>query len=312
MKRINKEELHRIFIGIKDNNELEFNNLCEKYRTLIYGISFSILKNKDDSEEVVQNVLIKIYKLDKAKLPSKKETNWLYSMTKNEAISLLRKKKEHVDIDTIYEITDKNDEINKITEKIDFNKLISKLNDKEKEIVSLRIISNLTFNQIAKLLGEPTGTIKWRYYNAVHILKILISNIGMFAITLLIEMKTLFSRKQNQTIEHMQDEVEMEKEEEETSQKENNREDVENKKQEGTISNSQNKEVEDKQEEIKEDTEGVLDSTATVTIKEDQIKNINYFGTGTLILSSVFLISTIITLIFFTKYQLNLRKKASK
>lgn len=59
MKKLDKEELHSIFIGIKDGNELEFNKLYEKYKALVYGVAFSILKNKEDSEEIVQIVFIK-------------------------------------------------------------------------------------------------------------------------------------------------------------------------------------------------------------------------------------------------------------
>lgn len=49
---------------------------------MIYGIAFSILKNKEDSEDVVQIVFSKLYVLDKEKLPKEKEATWLYSVTK--------------------------------------------------------------------------------------------------------------------------------------------------------------------------------------------------------------------------------------
>jgi len=44
---------------------------------VIYGIAFSILKNKEDSEDVVQIVFSKLYVLDKEKLPKEKEATWL-------------------------------------------------------------------------------------------------------------------------------------------------------------------------------------------------------------------------------------------
>lgn len=43
---------------------------------------------------------------------------------------------------------------------------------KVNEIVSLKILSNLTFAEIGKLLGESTNTVKWRYYKAIYALKI--------------------------------------------------------------------------------------------------------------------------------------------
>ena len=79
MKKIDKEELHGIFIGIKNGEEEEFNRLYEKYNSLVYGVSFSILKNKEDSEEIVQIIFTKIYELEKEKLPKENEASWLYS-----------------------------------------------------------------------------------------------------------------------------------------------------------------------------------------------------------------------------------------
>ena len=87
--KYNEKELHEIFIKMKNTTEKEeaFNTLYKNYHKLVYGIAFSILKNKDDSEDVSQSVFAKIYKLSKSKLPDKSESSWLYSVTKNETIT---------------------------------------------------------------------------------------------------------------------------------------------------------------------------------------------------------------------------------
>ena len=164
MKKINEKELKELFIELKNDNKIVFEKLYNKYNKLVYGIAFSILKNKEDSEEVVQNVMSKLYNLDKSKLPISKEASWLYTVTKNEAISIIRKTDKEINLEDIYEI-DNNNEIEDIIDKENFNKLISNLNEKEKEIISLKVISNLSFKEIEKLIGEPINTIKWRYIN---------------------------------------------------------------------------------------------------------------------------------------------------
>lgn len=65
MKKINRQELHEIFMGIRNGNELEFNKLYENFKGLVYGVAFSILKNKEDSEETTQVVFMKIFNLEK-------------------------------------------------------------------------------------------------------------------------------------------------------------------------------------------------------------------------------------------------------
>jgi hypothetical protein len=127
-------------------------------------------------------------------LPTNNESSWLYSLTKNETISFLRKKNNDIDLGSIYEIEDRDNEINRIIEQDSYNRLVSKLDNKEKQIISLKILGNLSFNEISKLLNEPVGTIKWRYYKGVHTLKLLLSNLGMFIVTFVIGLKTLLNQ----------------------------------------------------------------------------------------------------------------------
>ena len=54
MKSINKQELHLIFQEIKQENCNKLDDLYCKYNKLIYNIAFSILKNRENSEDIVQ------------------------------------------------------------------------------------------------------------------------------------------------------------------------------------------------------------------------------------------------------------------
>lgn len=190
--KIDDKKLNKTFINLKsENNSHSFEELYKLANKIVYGAAFSILKNKEDSEDVVQCVFSKILVLEKEKLLTAKCASWLYEVTKNEAILIYRKKNDTVEIEQIYEIEDKDNEINKVIDKMQYNRLISKLNDKEKEIVSLKIISGLAFEEISKLLSEPVGTIKWRYYKSINALKLMLSNLAMFMITFVIGLKTL-------------------------------------------------------------------------------------------------------------------------
>lgn len=195
MGKINKEELKELFIEFKNGSQQAFEELYTKYNKLVYGIAFSILKNQQDAEDIVQIVFTKIYGIDKNKLPTSKEASWLYTTTKNEAIAHIRRKNNSVDLESIYEIEDTNDEIGDVLNQDSYSKMISKLSDKEKEIVSLKVIANLSFRQIGKLLNQPTGTVKWRYYKATKTLKLMISNLAIAVITFAIGLKASLKDK---------------------------------------------------------------------------------------------------------------------
>lgn len=147
MKKINVKELRELFIEIKQDNKIAFETLYKNYNKLIYGIAYSILKNKHEAEDIVQIVFEKLYSIDKDKLPNNNEICWLYSVTKNETLNYLKGKKNNTDLDSIYEIED-NNELDKIIDQDSYNRLINKLNDNEKEIISLKILSNLSFEEI--------------------------------------------------------------------------------------------------------------------------------------------------------------------
>lgn len=291
MIKVKEKELKEIFNQIKNHDNSAFEKLYNKYNTLVYGIAFSILKNKQDAEDVVQTVFAKIYDIDIDKLPTQKEASWLYTITKNEAITLLRKRDNNLDIDSIYEIEVPNNEIEEVISKDSCNRLISKLNKKEEEIISLKILANLSFDEISNLLNEPTSTIKWRYYKSIKTLKILLGNLSMFIITLVIGIKTLFNKKisSQETIKDSfitEDKVEQESVQQGTE---------ENKGFQESITDSTTNRVEDEKQET--------------IIQQEKIENeINYFGIGMLSISAIFLVITIIFSIFSIKQKIKINK----
>lgn len=299
MKKINVRELKELFIEIKYGNKIAFEKLYNNYNKLIYSIAYSILKNKQDAEDIVQIVFEKLYLIDKEKLPNRNESSWLYSITKNETINYLKRNKNNIDLDSIYNIEDENNEINKIIDQDNYNRLISKLNNKEKEIISLKIISNLSFEEIGKLLKEPTGTIKWRYYKAVNTLKILLSNLGMFIITFVIGIKTLFNKKVSDKVE--QDKTIGNNTTEQTGENTN----AETKKGQENLKDEAKSDVSESQDKETRNEINIVSQPTNTEI-------INNSGVCILSISFIFLIITIIFSIIFAKYQLKSRKKLSK
>ena len=299
MGKINVKELEELFIEIKYGNKIAFEKLYNNYNKLIYSIAYSILKNKQDAEDVVQIVFEKLYLIDKEKLPNRNESSWLYSITKNETINYLKRNKNNIDLDSIYNIEDDNNEINKIIDQDNYNRLISKLNNKEKEIISLKIISNLSFEEIGKLLKEPTGTIKWRYYKAVNTLKILLSNLGMFIITFVIGIKTLFNKKVSDKVE--QDKTIGNNTTEQTGENTN----AETKKGQENLKDEVKSDASESQDKETRNEINIVSQPTNTEI-------INNSGVCILSISFIFLIITIIFSIILAKYQLKLRKKLSK
>lgn len=284
MTKINEKELKEIFIELKKSNKKAFEELYSKYKTIVYSIAFSILKNKAEAEDIMQTVFEKIYSMEKEKLPTKNEASWIYALARNETISTIRKRKNNVSLENIYEIENNTSEIESIIDKETYNKLINGLNEKEKEIISLKILAKLSFAEISKLLNEPVGTVKWRYYKTVNTLKILITNLGMFVITFIIGIKVLLNKKQIKNSEK--------------------------------IPNTNNYQTEGKKENsISEEQKGEIKNnieTNEIVGVVNKESNYNNFGIGILGISGIFLIITLIFSIFLIKHQPKTKPKTSK
>ena len=303
MKRKYEKELEQIFKKLKSSNNKEnFELLYNNYNNLVYKIAFTILKNKDDSEDIVQIVFSKIYSLPKDKLPTKHILSWIYSVTKNESISLLRKKKNNMSIEEIYNIADENDEINNSINKIEFNKLISKLDAMEKEIISLKVISGLTFDEISKLLNKPTGTIKWKYYKSIYTLRLLLSNLGMFIVTFVIGLKTMKVAKKG-IADYQTNSAE------DKTNENNEQESINESMQYDVANNTSMKERTEEQNTAEEENKTIEEIQMPV---KEPVESINYYSIGIFAISSIFLLFTIILLINSIKYQLKRKAKASK
>ena len=321
MAEIDEDELKKFFCGMKLDNKSIFEEFYSKYKKLVYGIAFSILKNKEDSEDITQIVFSKIYSLNTEKLPTKNYASWLYSLTKNETISYLRKKNNNINLDNIYDIKDYNNDIDNVIDEIEFNRLISKLNDTEKQIVTLKIIGGFSFDEIGKFLNLASGTVKWKYYKSINSLKVLLGNLGMFIITFIIGVKTLFNTNRMSNINQ---EAVLDQEVLNENQTENdiNKSDITVN--DNTLQEEFNRLKDSSSVAVEQNIEENLDVENTETenteqntveeikvIQDDIIKedNISFLGVGFLGISAVFLI---LTIIHFIKIQLKRKRKTSK
>ena len=305
MKIQERNKINQLFEEFKNGNKEVLEEIYNKYHKTIYGIAFSILKNKDDSEDIVQSVFIKIHTLDNSKLPKEDVASWLYTLTKNEALQFLRKQKNNIDLDSIYDLTDNNNEIDKLINKETYNKLISKLNPKEKEIVSLKIISNLSFEEISQLLGEKIGTVKWRYYKSIYALRLLLSNLSMSIVTFLIGLATFKQTKSSENIKIEQDVADNENitVENNTGRFEDNESLLETEDKDKIESNTNNQ---------LNDTQNSIEMENTIVEQPIVESQPNYIGIGFFSVSFICLILTIIFAIILKKHQLNSRLKSSK
>jgi RNA polymerase sigma-70 factor (ECF subfamily) len=80
--------------GIIDGNQLYFKILVDKYQSLVLNTCFHFIHNKNDAEDITQEVFIKVYQsIEKFNYQSKLST-WLYRIAVNKSLNFIRDNKK--------------------------------------------------------------------------------------------------------------------------------------------------------------------------------------------------------------------------
>lgn len=166
----------------EDTRNYAFNLLVRKYQERIYWHIRKMVINHDDSDDLVQEVFVKVWKyLDNFRGDSQLYT-WIYRIATNECLSFLAKKKKRfflpiVDvekelaekIDNGYHIS--GDEVQK-----KLQKALLKLPDKQRLVFNMKYYDDMKYEQIAEITGTSIGALKASYHHAVKKIEEILTN----------------------------------------------------------------------------------------------------------------------------------------
>jgi len=137
----------------------------QKYSNMIYRLALSMLKNKDDSEDVYQDVIIKFCKHYEDLKDEEHEKAWLIRVTINRCKSLLRlswfKNRDELDENIPH--------LDKVKDDVYY--AVSELPLKYRTVIYLFYYEEYKISEIAKILNEKESTIKSQLSRARAMLK---------------------------------------------------------------------------------------------------------------------------------------------
>jgi len=161
-----------------DGNNDCFAELVTRYKNLVYSIILRMVTDREEANDLAQDVWVKIYKnLDKY-YPDYKLSTWIIRITTNHVIDYRRKKKQAVvPLDDVsYEIAapsdDSPEEIYLKTERTrQLAKVINNLPDMYKLPIVLYHQQGLSYQEIADAINEPLSKVKNRIFRGRKMLK---------------------------------------------------------------------------------------------------------------------------------------------
>jgi RNA polymerase sigma factor (sigma-70 family) len=172
-----------------------YKRLMDKYRQLIYNLIFRMIRNKEDVQDLTQEAFIKAFNsLEKFDRQFSFST-WLFKIATNNCIDYLRKKKLNTfsidkdmgseDDDYQFEIPDSERTPDKNLMDVERKKIleeaIESLPNKYKSVILLRHRDEKDYEEIAKKLKLPLGTVKAHIFRGRELLnKYLKDKLGTF------------------------------------------------------------------------------------------------------------------------------------
>ena len=160
MKSGDKDALHEIY---------------EAYCGYIYSIVLSTVSNREDAEDVTSEFFMKLWRLVDTYRGGNGHRAWMAAIVRNMAVDLMRKtKREILTEDFVDTMTGTASDVcveTKVLSDMSLRQALDMLKPNEREVVNLKIMGELTFQEIADILKIPLGTVTWRYQNAIKKLR---------------------------------------------------------------------------------------------------------------------------------------------
>ncbi len=150
-----------------------FRQLVESYQQYVFTIAFNVLKNREEAEEVAQDVFLKVYKMLGSYRQESKFSSWLYAVAYRSAIDASRRKKllqqslekDGVEL-PIPDLISKNSLENLQDQELNtwVQSAVQTLKPQDATIVTLFYLNEQPVSEIAKITGLSVTNIKTKLH----------------------------------------------------------------------------------------------------------------------------------------------------
>jgi RNA polymerase sigma-70 factor (ECF subfamily) len=159
----------------RNNTERAFEILVQRYKNPLTNFVFRYLGDYESCVDVVQETMIKVYRYKDTYQSIAKFSTWIYTIAGNLAKTELQRRKRRTILsinaygkeeDETYEIPDENYRPDDMTDSGIKDEIIQKaflkVSDAYRQAVVLRDIQELSYEEIADIMGITVGTVKSR------------------------------------------------------------------------------------------------------------------------------------------------------
>lgn len=177
-----KAHIRRLVGRAKKGDRLAYKELVERYQKRVFGILFGMLHSREDAMELTQDVFIKVYQRIKEFEEKSSFYTWVYRIAFNLAIDFRRRewKKVHTEYDdsvgteesggddSLFQRERENPEQAMQSRELGetIRRALETLPDEQKQVLLLREVEGLSYQEMSETMGCSIGTIMSRLFYA--------------------------------------------------------------------------------------------------------------------------------------------------
>ena len=164
-------------LSVKEGDIQKLGLLYERYKKRLFGFFYQMNKDASLSEDLVQNVFMKILKYKHTYTEESKFVVWLFQIARNASYDSFKKSKKYVhrDIDDVGYLLNSNDDIDgtiiKNENTITLKKAISLLPSEKREFIILSKFKELKYKEVGEIMGCTEGNARTKVHRALNDLK---------------------------------------------------------------------------------------------------------------------------------------------
>ena len=150
------------------SKEQEFETAYELYADMLYRLALSYMKQKEDAEDIVQEVFTKYFCGFHLPVSGEQEKAWFIRVTINQCHDALRKRsyRLHDSVEDVAEVAG-----GTVDEPDELFDVLQKLPDKYKDVIILYYLEGYSVEETARMLGLSVSATKMRLKRGRDVLK---------------------------------------------------------------------------------------------------------------------------------------------
>lgn len=154
----------KILFAVGEGDPIAFLNLYEKTKTIVFTYVFSLLRNKEDAEDAMQETYLKIRSAAHLYCAKGKPMAWIFTIARN--VCLMKFREDKREINYLLEAQKNYSEnllVDNLEDKLVLQEAFKVLSEQECEIILLHAVTGFKHKEISSLLNIPLSTVLSKY-----------------------------------------------------------------------------------------------------------------------------------------------------